>query len=602
MNTNYSIPSRAGNLLRYCRVASQRNLNAIANRNVRQLTLAAVVALTLVCGNTLPAAIPSLRVVEANNLTRPPQLQTPALPANGKIAFMGAGIYVMNDDGGNQTSITDGGWAASREPAWSPDGSKIVFTLNSQIYVMNSDGANQIRLTNHLGYDSSPSWSPDGSKIAFSSRRSIDFNVAQIYVMNADGSNQTSLTNYQTFPQDQERVAPAWSPDGSKIAFATFERLVDGGISVPGDIYVMNANGSNQINLTGSEHHDDAPTWSPDGTKIGFARQPSFVPVDDVDGGDLNQFEIYVMNADGSNPTRLTNNSKQDFDPAWSPDGTKIAFASTRDGNPLDHPEIYVMNTDGSSQIRLTHNPDNSNFAPSWQAAPPPAGNPIDDSTFFVRQHYFDFLNRVPDAAGYLAWQAVLNECPPGDTACDRLHVSSAFFRSSEFQGRGYFVYRFYPVAFGRKPDYQEFHPELAKLSGFLGDSELESAKQVFVAEFMSRPAFGIKFNGLSNTQYVDTLLATAGIIHPARDFWIAALGNGTRTRAQVLREIAESTEVYNKYYNQAFVVMQYFGYLHRQPDALYLNWLAHLEATGDYRSMIDGFVSSLEYRSRFAP
>ncbi|MGI8919433.1 MAG: hypothetical protein ACR2H6_12615 [Pyrinomonadaceae bacterium] len=79
-------------------------------------------------------------------------------------------------------------------------------------------------------------------------------------------------------------------------------------------------------------------------------------------------------------------------------------------------------------------------------------------------------------------------------------------------------------------------------------------------------------------------------------------LTNGSRARTQVLREIAESTEVYNKYYNQAFVVMQYFGYLRRQPDALYLNWIAHIEATGDYRSMINGFVNSVEYRRRFGP
>ena len=100
----------------------------------------------------------------------------------------------------------------------------------------------------------------------------------------------------------------------------------------------------------------------------------------------------------------------------------------------------------------------------------------------------------------------------------------------------------------------------------------------------------------------MDTLLSTAGITHFARDFWIAALGNGTRTRAQVLREIAESTEVYNKYYNQAFVVMQYFGYLRRQPDALYLNWIPELDTTGDSRSMINGFMNSLEYRARFGP
>jgi hypothetical protein len=119
----------------------------------------------------------------------------------------------------------------------------------------------------------------------------------------------------------------------------------------------------------------------------------------------------------------------------------------------------------------------------------------------------------------------------------------------------------------------------------------------------MTRPEFTTKFNGLGNTQYVDTLLSTAGITHIARDFWIAALANGTRTRAQVLREIAESTQVYDKYYNQAFVVMQYFGYLRRDPDGLYVNWIAVLDANpSDYRGMVNGFMNSLEYRFRFGP
>ena len=118
----------------------------------------------------------------------------------------------------------------------------------------------------------------------------------------------------------------------------------------------------------------------------------------------------------------------------------------------------------------------------------------------------------------------------------------------------------------------------------------------------MSRPAFFATYNGLSNTQYVDTLLATAGVTSPHRDFWIAALGNGTRTRATVLRDIAESLEVYNKYFNQAFVVMQYFGYLRRDPDGSYLDWIQVLDSTGDSRGMINGFMNSLEYRFRFGP
>ena len=228
--------------------------------------------------------------------------------------------------------------------------------------------------------------------------------------------------------------------------------------------------------------------------------------------------------------------------------------------------------------------------------------NPIDQTPFFLRQQYVDFLGREPDPPGFAAWQDIINNCPAGTTTCDRIHVSSAFFRSPEFQERGYFVYRFYPVAFGRKPDYVEFIPDLAKVSGFLTDSELEAAKLAFIAEFMSRPAFVTKYDGLNNTQYVDTLLMTAAVTHANRNDWIAALGAGTKTRAEVLREIAESTEVYNKYYNQAFVVMQYFGYLRRQPDALYLNWIQELDATNNFRTMVNGFMNSPEYRARFGP
>ena len=228
--------------------------------------------------------------------------------------------------------------------------------------------------------------------------------------------------------------------------------------------------------------------------------------------------------------------------------------------------------------------------------------NPIEQTAFFVRQHYIDFLGREPDPGGFQGWQDTINNCPQGNTTCDRVHVSGNFFQSPEFQQRGYFVYRFYPVAFGRKPDYAEFIPDLARVSGFLSDAQLEEARLAFVIDFMSRPSFATTYNGLSNTQYVDSLLSTAGVTSANRNFWIAALGNGTRTRAQVLREIAESTEVYNKYFNQAFVVMQYFGYLRRDPDASYLNWIQELDTTGNSRNMINGFVNSLEYRFRFGP
>ena len=228
--------------------------------------------------------------------------------------------------------------------------------------------------------------------------------------------------------------------------------------------------------------------------------------------------------------------------------------------------------------------------------------NPIDNTAFFVRQQYLDFLGREPDPPGEAAWISSINNCPPNDTTCDRIHVSQLFFQSAEFQQRGYFVYRFYPVSFGRKPDYDEFVPDLASVSGFLDDSQLEAAKVAFIAEFMARPAFVSAYNSLNNTLYVDTLLNTAGVTLASRQQLIDGLNARTLTRAQVLRQIAESNEVAIKYFNQAYAVMEYFGYLRRQPDAFYLDWIAYLNGGGTPRGMVIGFVNSAEYRQRFGP
>ena len=144
--------------------------------------------------------------------------------------------------------------------------------------------------------------------------------------------------------------------------------------------------------------------------------------------------------------------------------------------------------------------------------------------------------------------------------------------------------------------------PDLAGISGFLDASQLEAAKVAFIANFMARPAFANAYNGLSNQQYVDALLNTAGVTLSSRQSMIDGLNNGTLTRAQVLRQIVESTEVATKYFNQAFVVMEYFGFLRRQPDALYLDWIQFLNSGANSRMMVNGFVNSIEYRQRFGP
>ncbi len=238
--------------------------------------------------------------------------------------------------------------------------------------------------------------------------------------------------------------------------------------------------------------------------------------------------------------------------------------------------------------------------------------NPLNDVGFFVEQHYIDFLGRNPEPAGKTAWMNILNGCPgsgidSNGNFCDRIEVSAGFFRSPEFQARGYFIYRFYS-AVGSIPVYEQFTPDFGRVSGFLSDAQLEANKVAFVNDFMNRTAFQSKYASTfgNPTAYVDALLQTVGLpSHPSRGTWINQLNanNTSQTRGEVLRALVESQQVYDKYYNEAFVIMQYFGYLRRTADASYLDWINTMTQTnGDYRIMINGFMNSAEYRRRFGP
>ena len=235
----------------------------------------------------------------------------------------------------------------------------------------------------------------------------------------------------------------------------------------------------------------------------------------------------------------------------------------------------------------------------------PSTANPIDSTPFFVRQHYLDFLNREPDAGGFTAWVNTLNNCPAGNTTCDRVQVSSAFFRSEEFQSRGYFATRFYRAAFGRDPLYGEFMGDMSRLSGATPE-ESAALKTTFVNEFVLRPEFRATLDALTNAQFVDKLIANAGVTFPAsqRDQWVADLTAGTKTRAQVLREVVEFPAFVNNQgaFNRAFVLAEYFGYLRRDPEPEgFNNWLTFLNANPtNFRAMVNGFVNSIEYRQRF--
>jgi len=236
--------------------------------------------------------------------------------------------------------------------------------------------------------------------------------------------------------------------------------------------------------------------------------------------------------------------------------------------------------------------------------------NPIDDIPFFVTQQYIDFLGRLPDSVGFQNWVATLNGCPNGgfgenlNPDCDRVHVSAGFFLSAEFQGRGYFAYRFYEVALDRRPAYAEFVPDMAIVGGPQSPESEVLSKQTYTAAWTQRPEFKARYDALSNSAYVNALEANAEVTVSNKQALIDALNGGQMTRGDVLRNIVESQAVGDKFFNRAFVAMQYFGYLRRDPDTIgFQNWVDTINADpSNTRHMIFGFLFSTEYRQRFGP
>jgi hypothetical protein len=234
-----------------------------------------------------------------------------------------------------------------------------------------------------------------------------------------------------------------------------------------------------------------------------------------------------------------------------------------------------------------------------------PDANPLDSPEFFVRQQYLDFLSREPDQRGLDYWSAQLRACH-SDAACVHarsIGVSAAFFIEQEFQRTGSFVYRMYKGSLGRQPHYREFLADRARV---IGSATLEETRQAFADEWISRDNFKQLYpDSMSASEYVNQLFDRAGLQPYAdeRRQQIEAVTNG-RTRAAVLRDVIEIEEFQTREYNPSFVLMQYFGYLRRDPDQGGYNfWLSvlHNRDRDNYGSMVCAFITSAEYQQRFA-
>lgn len=289
-----------------------------------------------------------------------------------------------------------------------------------------------------------------------------------------------------------------------------------------------------------------------------------------------------------------------------------------------------VLAAPGEYSVRLVNGAGEISYYTAGLTVDLPNGvtsgpNLIDDSQFFVAQQYRDFLNREPDASGLNFWTNTITQCG-ADAACReaaRVNVSAAFFLSIEFQETGYLVYRAHQAAFNTG--------EGLRFNNFLRDTQqigrgvrvgvgnwqaaLESNTQAFFNEFVNRPEFLALYPAtLSAAQFVNALNANTGnsLSASERDALVNALATGAMTRAQVLRAVADDADFRQRELNKAFVLLQYYGYLRRNPNdspdadfSGYNFWLSKLnQFGGDFRAaeMVRAFLAASEYRSRFGP
>jgi Tol biopolymer transport system component len=567
-------------------------------------------------------------------------------------------IYLVRVNDGTLTKLT-GNTRLNLDPAWSPDGRQILFSSNrdddgrDKLWVMNADGSNQKRLTdvhnstNLIFYeDMTPSWSPDGTKILFTGMRDFNgtrncfsINCAELFVMNADGTNDFAITN------DPNRGGvfqnPRWSPDGTKLVTSLLLGTI-GDVRASIDrgraIIVMNADGSNPVNISNRTDHaffDVSPDWQPlaapaasTSSTLGFsaATYSAFedsgsikLPVNRT--GNLNDVaSCSYRTQDGTATIR------NDYGPAL---GT-LRFAAGESSKIISIPltDGGTVRSNRSFTVTLSDNEGNATLIGGIREATvtvldrdtnPRPKSPIDDTGYFVRQHYVDFLNREPDADGLAFWSNEIESCG-ADTQCrevKRINVSAAFYLSIEFQETGFFVYRFNLL----NPYNTGDSSFMATIRGMqeIGqgvvvgqpgwEDRLNSNKLNFVQRYYDDDRLVLSF-GRTNAEWIDLLYQYVdmytgiNLSQAKHDQLIAGLDNGSETRPTAFIKVLDDPDFKAALFNQMFVLMEYYGYLRRDPDGDGFNfWLNKLNKfNGNFinAEMVKAFITSAEYRARF--
>jgi hypothetical protein len=545
----------------------------------------------------------------------------------------------------------------------------------AEIYAMNANGSNQHNLTGSTTDDSAnPVWSPDGLQIAFTNYSRVPHsNSDEIYLFTISSGNVSRVTNtvydeheleWQPVPNGTPTTTPTPTPsptpyvytnyrisgsvnDGNGVPVAGVDITLVGDVNTQPVILQTDAAGNFVYNYPPDFGFTVTPSkngyvFSPNSGRavssgslsgnFGFAftailfngNPPSGIVFPGNAGGSeiVGRAEVTITRSgDVSNPVTVkyqtadgTASQKSDY---TFVSGT-LRFAANENSKTIVVPVTDDVYVEGNENFKVQFESGfqgvfiNTNMTILDNDSSPPTTNPMDIPQFFVRQHYYDFLGRLPDQAGLDYWTGQIQSCdsisdPQGRAACvhDRMiSVSAAFFIELEFQDTGYFVYRLYKAALGRMPSYQEF---IADRNNVIGGSALEASKQSLAYEFAQRSEFRQKYSSGFNVDYVNLLFDTAGLTPytAERQQELDAMNAG-RTHAQVLRDLIEIDAFKQREYNPSFVLMQYYGYLRRDIDQrgfnFWLDVLNRLPPPNNYHSMVCGFITSDEYQDRFSP